>query len=463
MKKLHSISLLFLSALAFTACVNEEDDLFSESAAARLNAAESRYTDILTASPGGWTMEYYPTQDTLGFKGKGYLLLANFKKDGTVRVGMWNAFSGNSYKEDTSLWDIITDNGPVLSFNTYNECLHAFCDPHDLPASIQGVSADDKEDVTGLGAEGDYEFVLTDVKADVDVITVKGKKRGSYVRMCKMPEDFENYETYFLALKSGEVLLFPSDAVNKTYLTVGGRRYVMSDFSTGIISLYPEDGDPITDTKYYAFVFTHYNDKFHLRFRKPIVNEEASVQEFEWDADQAFFVDADGSDATLKGPDPTDFFLSWPTTAVSYNWQLNSSESGMSTSFRSVYTALETELKNSASKYTITQLSFKKAEDALKLQIDLSYKRTNRSYTASLEFGFNAVKTESGLALSYTSPLNQAAENMFASISSFPAFLNMLSDTYQVRGKYNSFVLNDTRLRSVNDSEKWFYVSAKTK
>lgn len=462
MKQLHIFSLLFVSALAFTACVNEEDDLFSESAAARLAAAESRYTEILTASPGGWTMEYYPTNDTLGFKAKGYLMLADFEKDGTVRVGMWNAFSGNWYKEDTSLWDIITDNGPVLSFNTYNQCLHAFSDPHDLPASIQGVSSDDKEDVTGLGAEGDYEFVLTDVKANSDIITVKGKKRGSYVRMVKIPEG-TNFETYFLALKTFEALYFPSDAINDTYLTVGGRKYVLSGISTGIASLYPADGDPITDTKNYAFVISRINDKTTIRFRKPIVEGDASVQELALNTETYTMDDTEGGDAVLAGPNPNEFFLNWLNRSLTYNWQMQRGDSDMSDKFKTTYNELVTALANSSSKYTVTNIAFKTADNRVKLQIDLQYRKANKNYTASLEFGFSATSNESGLVLTYTEPLNQAATNMYNSIPSFATFLSAVSDTYSCRGNLTPFVLNDMRLVSASDANKWFKVSAKTR
>lgn len=118
-------------------------------------------------------------------------LCAKFSSDGSVTMGMNNRFSNDTYVSDRSLWDIITDDGPVLSFSTYNDCIHAFCDPNDLPTSIRGGGSS----VTGLGAEGDYEFVITDLQDNAEQGTIKGKKRGTYVRMTRLPEgtDFQQY------------------------------------------------------------------------------------------------------------------------------------------------------------------------------------------------------------------------------------------------------------------------------
>ena len=53
----------------------------------------------------------------------------------------------------TSQYDIISDMGPVLTFNTYNAILHYFTEP-------KGSS-----DVDGMA--GDYEFVFMDVKPEM--------------------------------------------------------------------------------------------------------------------------------------------------------------------------------------------------------------------------------------------------------------------------------------------------------
>ena len=71
MKKIILASLCLTSALSFTGCVSEEDDIFDASAPVRLEEAAKTYTERLAASAGGWAMEYYPTEETSSPKGNG--------------------------------------------------------------------------------------------------------------------------------------------------------------------------------------------------------------------------------------------------------------------------------------------------------------------------------------------------------------------------------------------------------
>ena len=133
--------------LVFTGCAGEEEDLFATSAAERLSSAMVTYSNRLADAGGKWAMEYYPTNGLEAPQGLGYLMLLDFGKDNSVKVAMDNNFTNNVYKEDESIWEMIADNGPVLTFNTYNECMHAFSDPKDIPFT--------KDKETGLGAEGE--------------------------------------------------------------------------------------------------------------------------------------------------------------------------------------------------------------------------------------------------------------------------------------------------------------------
>ena len=47
MKKIISLTLLLAAGIGFTACVNEEDDLFDKTAAERLNEASALYSSRL--------------------------------------------------------------------------------------------------------------------------------------------------------------------------------------------------------------------------------------------------------------------------------------------------------------------------------------------------------------------------------------------------------------------------------
>ena len=183
-KNIFLLSLIGVGML-LSACSNEQDMLFDESAAERLNGASELYSQRLMAHENGWAVQLYPTLEDEAPFGSGYLLLMKFGNDRSVTASMKNSLTFGNYKESTSAWQVITDNGPVLSFNTYNEVLHAFSYPEDVPTT------EDNETGTGIG--GDYEFVIVDAPEDGSYMMLKGKKRGTYNLLTPI-EDEINYE-----------------------------------------------------------------------------------------------------------------------------------------------------------------------------------------------------------------------------------------------------------------------------
>ena len=186
MKKLLSMILVLSTVLSITSCKYEEDDIWDQSAAERIESLSKSYAQTLKDSKGGWAMEYYPTNTSTEVIGNGYLIMAKFNENNTVATGMKNVFSNNNYISDFSTWEINKDQGPVLSFSSYNNCIHVFADPYDLPFTGNSENEINEE---GKGAQGDYEFMMVEVPADGDYVLLKGKKRGTYIRLTPVPED----------------------------------------------------------------------------------------------------------------------------------------------------------------------------------------------------------------------------------------------------------------------------------
>ena len=80
MNKIFQLSLLLGASVAFAGCAGEEDNIFSQSAAERLNAASELYSSRLEAQPNGWVMQLYPTTDKEAPFGNGYLVLVDFNR-----------------------------------------------------------------------------------------------------------------------------------------------------------------------------------------------------------------------------------------------------------------------------------------------------------------------------------------------------------------------------------------------
>lgn len=148
------------------ACRQEEADIFSASPAERLNKAISDYQTVLTNPENGWEMDYFANKIS-----PGYNLLVKFNQSGNAILASRSELTTNgAYEQDSCLFDIIGDHGPVLTFNTFSKILHVFSNP---------------ENPDGYGLEGDYEFVI--VKAHPDTVWMKGKKYGAQILLRKMP------------------------------------------------------------------------------------------------------------------------------------------------------------------------------------------------------------------------------------------------------------------------------------
>lgn len=255
MNKFFNISILALLLLgvSLASCSHEEKDIFDKNSAERLSDVLANYSNILTDKGGKWALQYFTTE-----KEQGYVYLFTFKKDGSVDISGNNTevnrsitgnpkAVGNMFATRSSQWEIIGDNGPVLSLNSYNPVFHVFADP-----------APNNE-----GHKGDYEFDL--MKFSGDTLYLEGKKHGTNMIMVRLASDVDD-ETYLNEVVEMSTKFFdyrmPVSYVNLP----GGYRYRLSNGATSIMDLCPETGDPITQTKTYNSIISHDG----LAFMKPI-------------------------------------------------------------------------------------------------------------------------------------------------------------------------------------------------
>ena len=166
MKKI-LLSILLIGAAAFSlqSCDDDDNDIFDRSAAERIDAAVSEAKTLLQSSPNGWMMHYYTGEQ---YTGGGFTMLVKFD---AAKAHASSDISSDVNLVATSSYDVIKDQGPVLTFNTYNEIMHFLAQPY------QG-------DVDG--EEGDYEFIIQ--KMTDNEIYLKGKKWGNKFVLTRIPE-----------------------------------------------------------------------------------------------------------------------------------------------------------------------------------------------------------------------------------------------------------------------------------
>lgn len=274
MKK--SIYLSAIAALALTACSNDGNDIFDQSAAERLEQYKKEYADVLTADGGLWTMEYFSNDEE-----PGYLFLVKFNADGSVKMAANHKWINNEYREETSLWKMIADNGPVLSFNSYNTLFHIFSDPANIegPDAPKGEMGDDINE-TGYGHEGDYEFQVMEVSDDLQTVRLSGKKRLFNIFLHRLDASTD-MAAYMNDYKQMESNLFCKELPKLIFNDAEGARYVVTDAHTGVMSIYPEDGDPVDHTRKSSFIITDSG----IRFIRPFeivdaFGNEKTISEF---------------------------------------------------------------------------------------------------------------------------------------------------------------------------------------
>ncbi len=459
-----SILFLFGAAFLFTACVNEEDDLFDKSAAERLNEVSATYGERFVAATNGWSMEYYPNPETvsptdqLAPYTRGYLMAAKFSADGTVDMATnISASDFGSYLvsdehltqyaglvTDKSTWNVITDMGPVLSFNSYSQVMHVFSNP--------GIYE------LGNGLEGDYEFSVTNLPEEGDIAMLKGKKRDVYVRMTKIDEGVELGD-YIEDVNNFSTKMFSPSAPNNLVMKMGETKYQIESASTGIMNIYPYDGDNITDEDFYPFLVSKRGGKYYLRFRDALrkVEGETNPQEFVYNEETEQFVDVDNEQNVIQGEDAAPFFMTKINGGSTWSWVRNTTNSdAMTTLNNRIYDEMR------AVGFTCNQrinFMLNKAGEFV-LAIPFTFKQGRQTVSATGTFKFNVTdRTAEGLTLTYAGAGETAGETLYNQIAAVKEYINYLSTTLTIDAAETNFNLNTLKIAPAADTSKWFVVT----
>ena len=334
MKKLYKFSAIaaVLMSASLASCNHEEADIFDQSAAHRTEEARKMYKDILLDKGGKWQMEYFTTEEE-----HGYVYLFTFRNDGTVTISGNNEYITKltnidsnvpSYGSETSMWTILSDNGPVLSFNSYNTIFHLFATPEDIPGT--------ERDEQGYGHSGDYESDL--MKFSNDTLYLEGKTNGAEIIMTRIaPEiDDETYLNEVVALADS----FFNAKVPAVYVNLpGGYRHVVLDGATQLPKFYPETGDYITEYVGRNAIITH--DGFTLgkplTLRDSIDGNDYTIQHFIRQKDGSLLCTDDNrititADALNKVVG--DERLLWRVNAADCKGELGTAFAGLNTGFK---------------------------------------------------------------------------------------------------------------------------------
>ena len=368
MKKFLNISFLALVALtsfSLTSCLHEMDEIFDEDAVIRMDKAMAEYNDILTSNGGKWLLEYYSNTSEPGYN---YVL--TFDKDGTVVMSGHNKWIQyiktktwtSAFGSMRSMWEVIGDNGLVLTFNSYNDYFHLFSSPDAVPTQ-GGTMTQGGASTAGYGHEGDYEFNL--MKYSGDTIYLTGKKYNLHMIMTRLDPSTDD-EAYLSKVASYNSSMFPAKMNNVYIVLPDGKRWIVESGASGYMRIYPEGEDRVTTSEYHNFIITDYG----MSFRDPLVlegntpGETYRIQRFVRQADGTALCVEDNK--TLITADPLTDCLGL------YSWTCSSPKK----EFAGVFQTLQTKISSEASQKAGT--SFKSAQ--------ISYIDSLQTYALTLFF-----------------------------------------------------------------------------
>ena len=420
MKRINYI-FICLVILVAVSCAKEEKDFFLASPAERINQALKDDFTALASAQNGWAMEYFATTES-----PGYMLLVKFEASGKATFAAKSELTKNKeYETDTCLFEMIADNGPVLTFNTYNKVLHRFSNP---------------VDPDGFGLEGDYEFVI--ISTAPDKIVLKGKKRGSIVVLSKISNDV-TWPQYIAGLDAMQLLLFSKDAPKLT-LKTGQSIYSFSNGINHVFSIVKE-GAGLNLPVDAPFIVTLSG----IRFQSVQEIENVKFQTFELSEDKSSLICKEDPSIKLTGTEDLAIYFASNIKI----WEFIPAE--LSPNIKSIYDQI---VQSCVAKYNA---------DEVKLAI--RYYTTRKTFELTLTYMVGQIKNEGNLDLTLNTngknslTLNQKGTgdnygmNYSTDIEGYKEMSTIISTSFALS---TNSMINPKKIKFVKNSEAntWFTV-----
>ena len=328
-----------LATVALAGCSHfQEEDLFDESAALRIEHSAQKLQEILVDAPNGWVMQYYTGRGVAVFEG--FNIFAKFEKGGKVTLAGDHRYlrNGNAgkYTECSSLYELIREDGLVLAFNTWNDVLTPFVDPVAYWAAPNNLVKD------GAGMQGDQNLVVMSMKEDE--VIFRGERYDAQIRMVKADRDWQTYLNDTKAMKES----ITSDKLESYYITAGDQIMYVVGLKGGRYRISERIKNPLkVDSISCCFTPTG--------FRNERVDTLAGhvFQEFKLNEDGSALVNEDG---TVR------IIATWDTYLSELSDVMWMDIESMSANIRALYDQLEAALQTIKSTYVLQRVGLGKSQ-----------------------------------------------------------------------------------------------------
>jgi hypothetical protein len=397
-------------------CINEQENLFPETAAVRLNNAMSEIDKTLTNAPNGWLMQYFATSES-----PGYSLLIRFSLNGEVVVAAKNELLKSTYVEAKSGYDVIGDNGPVLSFNTFNDVLHLFSNP---------VNPD------GVGLAGDYEFIVSSYSDAL--IMLKGKKSDTEIRMSPLADGVV-WEDYFTQLDKMDRDIFGD---NLLYFISGRDTLLALNGTSHIVTIQGRYASSYADI---PFVITQHG----LRFYEPFVTSSKSeVQWFTLNSEGTKLIADNNTSTYFAGVDLVTYIINNQATYVFDTTQMSSH---FITPLRELVNQMLVQY-NGKRNIDYIALSYK---SGLGSSFFFSTKPTTTAANFKINLSSVAYSTDVITLEQEVGVFDQNGALFYSSVGAIESMWNELNGSYKVSSTLSK---NEITFKDVNNENRFFVV-----
>lgn len=229
-----------LAAAMLVGCSHfEEENLFYESASLRTthfnNQLQSRLVEQSSNGNNGWVIQYFVASEFEGFN-----LFGSFDGNGKVKLAGNHRFlrNGNAgkYTECLSAYDMLGEDGPVLSFNTWNDVLTVFVDPVDPSQAPSSLVSD------GEGMGGDQNLVFHSFKDNS--IIFRGERHSAKIRFVPCDRTWQQYIDDTETTKN----FIANTTITSYYVVFATDTLYFKNLRSGIITYCERVNDPLFPT-----------------------------------------------------------------------------------------------------------------------------------------------------------------------------------------------------------------------
>lgn len=430
--KVRYIVLVIALASVFSACNRDEKSLFDKSAAERAQWTLDNAKKILVAQDS-WEMLHFANRET-----RGYNIVIKFFEDGEVVATANNSLTtGGKMLTDSSTWVVKNDYGPIISFDTYNNVLHAWADPQD----------------DGDGYLGDYEFLI--LEATADRVVLKGKKHSAYTILRPMPD--VTLDAYFKTCNAQLSNFFGNNAIMT--LTQNGQSYYLHNGATGIFTL-TAVGEPVPEVDPVIYPICPTMDGFMVckEFNSIDYLSRGAAMEHLFTYEQDKLVGERGS--VIDGGDLYTLFMTYFANNKGWKVDLTSSTGTFASAVSAFNKALVNVSKDSKAKLNSVAYAYSGTEliGWYVLRIKFEYKKNGQGtkQTITTDYKINVQYKDGHIICTYIEPVDDLAAGWIAQLPEMVNLINSAMDSFTLTAGDN---LNPAKNLHLNTASTTIVVS----